>query len=135
MTTDDKKLLAGYLKAKGDNTLVLFDDMIDRKLVHLSVWYEKSDGNVYIAGDEGEIYKLDELQLADDSVKNFGKTIPDKQLDDAENAIIHIVVALGIDEKKLIDIIEDGWKLNKENTDTNKFTFFLDEMRATFDAY
>jgi len=135
MTTDDKKLLTEYLKAKGTNTLVLFDDMIDKKLVHLSVWYEISDGNIYIAGDEGEMYEFDELQLADDAVMNFGKIIPDKQLNNAENSIIHIAEALGINEKKLIDIIEDGWKLNKENTDINKFTFFLDEMRATHDAY
>jgi len=135
MTTDDKKLLTEYLKAKGDNTLVLFDDMIDKKLVHLSVWYEKSDGNVYIASDEGEIYEFDELQLADDAVMNFGKIISDKEMANAEDAIIHIAEALGINEKKLIDIIEDGWKLNHLGTDSNKFTHFLGEMRATHDAY
>jgi hypothetical protein len=135
MTTEDKKLLTEYLKAKGTNTLVLFDDMIDGKLVHLDVWYETSDGNIYIAGDEGQMYEFDELQLADDAVMNFGKIIPDKQMANAEDAIIHIAEALGINEKKLIDIIEDGWKLNHVGTDSNKFTHFLDEMRATHDAY
>jgi hypothetical protein len=65
MTIEHTELLKAFLKEKGTNTNVLFQDNIDNKLVDLSVWYEISNGNVYIAGDEGELYSFDELDLID----------------------------------------------------------------------
>ncbi len=62
-------------------------------------------------------------------------SITDKQLNDADDAVMHISLALGISEKQFLDILEDGWKLNHIGTDSNRFNYFIDEMRATHDAY
>ena len=71
MTKENKEKLAKFLKEQGAYTMVLFYDQVDDRRIDLDVWYEKSDGNIYIAGDEGEMYEFSELELIDERVLNF----------------------------------------------------------------
>jgi len=71
MTKENENKLAKFLKMQGTNTIVLFYDQVDDRRIDLDVWYEKSDGNVYIAGDEGEMYEFSELEIIDERVLKF----------------------------------------------------------------
>ena len=71
MTNEHLKLLTEFLAEKGKNRNILFYDNIDDKRVDLNMWYEESDNEIYIAGDEGELYELHELDLIDDAVLKF----------------------------------------------------------------
>jgi hypothetical protein len=71
MTNENKEKLAKFLKEQGTNTMVLFYDQVDDRRIDLSVWYEESENDVYIAGDEGEMYEFSELELIDERVLNF----------------------------------------------------------------
>ena len=68
MTKENKEKLAKFLREQETNTTVLFFDQVDDRRIDLDVWYEKSDGNIYIAGDEGEMYEFSELELIDERV-------------------------------------------------------------------
>lgn len=86
MTNNHSELLKAFLKNKALSTTgsphanILFYDNIDHKRVELSVWWEVSDDNFYISGDESQIYTFDELDLIDESILNPSTThtsIPD----------------------------------------------------------
>jgi hypothetical protein len=64
-----------------------------------------------------------------------GNEISNIQLSHAEDAIENLTKALGISEKDLLTILEDGFKLNPKVLSATKVDYFLDEMKATFDAY
>jgi len=71
MTIENKEKLVKFLKEEGDNRMVLFYDQVDDRRIDLSVWYEESENDVYIAGDEGQMYEFSELELIDERVLNF----------------------------------------------------------------
>lgn len=56
-----------------------------------------------------------------------------KQLNDAEEAIIGLSSALGYSEKYIIDILENG--LYSDGVILLRVEELIDELRATFDAY
>jgi hypothetical protein len=57
-----------------------------------------------------------------------------KELNDAEEAIIGLSNALGCSEKEVIDILEDGF-FYKYAVIPVKAELLIDELRAIFDAY
>lgn len=57
-----------------------------------------------------------------------------KELNDAEEAVIKLSSALSCSEKEVIDILEYGL-LYKYGVTTTKFDEIIDELKATFDAY
>lgn len=58
-----------------------------------------------------------------------------KQLNDAEEGIVSLADALSITHKRVIDILEMGWEFDYGNYVPEELVEFIDEMRATFDAY
>lgn len=64
------------------------------------------------------------------------KVMTDKELDQGENAIIPLAIALGISEKELVNLLESGMQiLQSSKTLTERPAFFIEEIKATFDAY
>ena len=71
MKPKNTEKLTKFLKEQATNTSVLFYDNIDKRRIDLRVWYEKSNGNIYISGDESELYEFSELELIDECVLKF----------------------------------------------------------------
>jgi hypothetical protein len=63
MITEHEDLIKKYLVNFPMGTRILFFDTIDNKRIDLDIWHEKTDGNIYISGDESEIYEFSELEL------------------------------------------------------------------------
>lgn len=61
--------------------------------------------------------------------------LSDRDLNAGEEAVIALAQALNLSEKKVIEILEGGMNLETAGKLTPEFKEFLDEMRATFDAY
>ena len=63
--------------------------------------------------------------------------INDVKLNIAEEAITNLADTLGVSEKDIIDIIEEGMKNVSPIAGqlSNKNIFFLEEMKATFNHY
>ena len=54
----------------------------------------------------------------------------------AETAIELLAKALGVDEKEIVKILEDGIDYKfKEDDISEPFKYFIKEMKATFDYY
>lgn len=53
----------------------------------------------------------------------------------AEEAIIHLSIALGISEKEAITILEAGITFEFAGNPPAKHLEFIDEMKASFDCY
>ena len=71
MTKEHEQLIKNYLVNFPMGKIILFFDNVDNKRIDLDIWHEKSDGNIYISGDEGEIYEFSELELIDKEVLNL----------------------------------------------------------------
>ena len=62
--------------------------------------------------------------------------ISDKEFSEGENAIIPLAIALGISEKELVNLLELGMQMLKSSkTLPERPTYFLEEIKSTFDAY
>lgn len=132
MTQEHKELLTKYLKGKAiskkgwPHENILFFDTIDHKRVDLSCWWEALDNNIYIAGDQAEIYTFDELDLIDKNVLNtaqfmFPEDIPQDsaQEPDNTNPLQDRLISLGLEYRALGTILSYlGHTLNKETTIT-----------------
>jgi len=57
------------------------------------------------------------------------------ELNDAEEGIVSLSRALGCSEKRIIDILETGYNMDYGGFIPENILYFLDEMKATFDAY
>jgi len=74
MKQQHEELLKDVLPTNGDTKRVLFYDPVEKKRVDLALFLIPEDDEIVIAGDEGEIYLLSELELIDDEIlKNYGK--------------------------------------------------------------
>jgi hypothetical protein len=61
--------------------------------------------------------------------------LSDRQLNSGEEAILGLASALNITEGAVIDMIYSGMMLETAGKMTKEYKEFIDEMRATFDAY
>ena len=73
MTEQEKTKIEIYLKAQPKKWghhggKILCFDQIDNKRVDIDFTI---DGELFIGGDDGEVYELDELKLLDERVLNF----------------------------------------------------------------
>lgn len=80
--------------------------------------------------------KIDMMGLdTKEAYRRISDPMTDAELNDAEEGIESLTRALGTSYDKLIDAIEMGFKINQEGQLTEKQKYFIDEMKATFDAY
>lgn len=70
MEAKHKQFIKNYLKNHPTGTKILFFDNIDNKRVDIGIWHEKSDDEIYMYGDESQIYDFSELELIDEAVLN-----------------------------------------------------------------
>lgn len=70
MEAHHKELIKKYLENHPTGTKILFYDNVDGKRVDIGIWHEKSDNEIYMYGDESQIYDFDELDLIDEVVLN-----------------------------------------------------------------
>lgn len=61
--------------------------------------------------------------------------ISDKQMVMGEESIIHLSVVLGLSEKTLVKVLEAGIVYFLERHLSEREESFLEEAKATFDAY
>lgn len=73
MTKENENKLAKFLKSEAKNGLafikVLCYDQVDDKRLDIDMVYDQ--GEVFIGGDQGEIYEFSELEIIDERVLNF----------------------------------------------------------------
>jgi hypothetical protein len=74
MTKENENKLAKFLKANADkNNMawinVLCYDQVDDKRLDVEMVYDK--GEIFIGGDQGEMYEFSELEIIDERVLKF----------------------------------------------------------------
>jgi len=62
-------------------------------------------------------------------------TWTDKQLNDAEEAVVKFSEASGLSHKEVVNIIADGLDVKYNGKLPDVIYDLIDELRATFDAY
>jgi len=69
MTKENTQKLIEFLKSKNEAVeAVLFYDQIKDKRLDLFVWFSLSDNDIYIYGDDSQLYEFSELELIDEVV-------------------------------------------------------------------
>lgn len=61
--------------------------------------------------------------------------ISERNLGIAEDAITSLAKALGLPDKQIVKIIEDGLWYSQNGKLPEVHKYFIDEMKATFDCY
>lgn len=62
-------------------------------------------------------------------------TLTNKQINDAEEAVIKLTEATNLSNREIIDVIADGFVMKYKGKLPHNIYDLIDELRATFDAY